>query len=69
MTGKPKDVRDLLVWSLDPHPEWHDPEHPDNKARAEAPEPSGRRADPGHALIPQVGRRRTVRSPEMDLNR
>lgn len=52
MSAAQKTVRDLLVWSSDPHPEWHDPDHPLNRQcdRDEADvAPSGRRAEPRSA--------------------
>lgn len=40
-----------LMWCEPPHPEWHDPDHPDNRPHRDEqaePDPTGRRARPSH---------------------
>lgn len=53
MTRQAKSARELLMWSSEPHPEWHDPDHPINRCfrrrdrdEDETENPSGRRAEP-----------------------
>lgn len=34
MTRRTPDPRTLLMWTSEPHPEWHDPDHPSNRHNA-----------------------------------